>query len=484
MTLHRGVGFMLLVGVVSFLVSFAIFSALGAGRIDEFLDNISPTLVIAIFAASTAGFVTSLASAVMMTWLFQQKKQVRMAIDTMSQGVCMFDASERLVICNSKYYEMYGLTPDDAKPGSTLSQVLARRVSKGTFSRDPAQYRHELVSHVKNGETTTHEVTSSEGRQLLVMNHPLKSGGWVGTHQDITALRKAEQERTILAQQEERRAVIESAIAAFRKHSASLLKLVSDSASGVSSTVISLSDAFSHASQHSESALQMSNQASFNVGKAESAANELWASIKEIGQRLDETAEVVRSAATEAKLTNQDIDQLAYAAQNVGDVIKLIHNIAGQTNLLALNATIEAARAGEAGRGFAVVASEVKSLAVQTAKATEDISSQITNMQDSTSKAVKAIKLISSRMQDIDELSNAVAISVQQQDSATAEILRNVGSAAESAKLAASGLAEVANATTRTHDASQIVLEASESVQDTISKLRGEVETFLAKVAV
>ncbi len=87
-------------------------------------------------------------------------------------------------------------------------------------------------------------------------------------------------------------------------------------------------------------------------------------------------------------------------------------------------------------------------------------------------------------MQDIDELSNAVAISVQQQDSATAEILRNVGSAAESAKLAASGLAEVANATTRTHDASQIVLEASESVQDTISKLRGEVETFLAKVAV
>jgi methyl-accepting chemotaxis protein len=484
MTLHRGAGFTLLVGVASFLVSFGILWLVGAGGIDNFLDSLSPILVIAICAASAAAFAMSLASAVVIAALIQQRNRVSMAIDTMSQGVCMFDASERLVICNSKYYEMYGLTPDDAKPGSTLSQVLARRVAKGTFARDVLQYRRELVSHVRNGETTTHEVTSSGGRQLLVMNHPVKGGGWVGTHQDITALRKAEQERTILAQQEERRALIESAIAAFRKHSGSLLKLVSDSASGVRSTAIGLFDAFSHASRHSEGALQMSNQASFNVGKAESAANELWASIKEISQRLDQTAEVVRSAAMEAKLTNQDIDQLASAAQNVGDVIKLIHNIAGQTNLLALNATIEAARAGEAGRGFAVVASEVKSLAVQTAKATEDISSQITNMQDSTSKAVKAIKLIASRMQDIDALSNAVAESVQQQDSATAEILRNVASAAESAKLAASGLAEVAHATTQTHGASQIVLGASESVQDTVEKLRSEVETFLAKVAV
>jgi methyl-accepting chemotaxis protein len=484
MTLNRGVGFTLLVGVASFLVSFGILLVVGADRIDNFLDEISPTYVIAIFAGSAAGFAMSLASTVVVVHLIEQKKQVRTAIDAMSQGVCMFDASERLIICNSKYYEMYGLTPADAPPGSTLSQVLARRVAKGTFSRDPGQYRQELVSHVRNGETTTHEVTPSEGRQLLVMNHPVKGGGWVGTHQDITALRKAEQERTIMEQQDERRALIESAIIAFRQHSGSLLKMVSDSATGVRSTALGLFDFFSRFSQHSGNALQMSNQASFNVGKAESAANELWASIKEIGQRLDQTAEVVRSATKEAKLTNQDIDELAHAAQNVGDVIKLIHNIAGQTNLLALNATIEAARAGEAGRGFAVVASEVKSLAVQTAKATEDISSQITNMQNSTSKAVEAIKLIASRMQDIDELSHAVAESVQQQDAATAEILRNVASAAESAKLAATGLAEVASATMQTQDASQIVLGASESVQNTIDKLRGEVETFLAKVAV
>ena len=425
-----------------------------------------------------------LAGTTVIAVLVQQKNQVRTAIDTMSQGVCMFDGSERLIICNSKYYEMYGLTAADAPPGVTLSQVLARRTAKGTFSRDPVQYRQDLLSNVRNGVTTTHEVTSSMGRQLLVMNHPVEGGGWVGTHQDVTTLRKAEQERTILAQQEERRTLIESAILAFREQSGSLLKLVSDSATGVRSTALGLFDAFSRASRHTQSALNMSNQASANVEKAESAANELWHSIKEIGHRLDQTSEVVRSATSEAKLTNHDIDQLAHAAQNVGDVVKLIHDIAGQTNLLALNATIEAARAGEAGRGFAVVASEVKSLAVQTAKATEDISSQIANMQDSTGKAVKAIKLIASRMQDIDELSNAVAASVQQQDAATAEILTNVASAAESAKLAASGLAEVANATAQTHDASQVVLGASESVEDTVKRLRGEVETFLAKVAV
>ncbi len=126
-------------------------------------------------------------------------------------------------------------------------------------------------------------------------------------------------------------------------------------------------------------------------------------SIAEIGRRLNQTTEVVRVAVEEAQVTNQDIGALAQGARKIGDVTKLIRNIAGQTNLLALNATIEAARAGEAGRGFAVVASEVKSLAVQTAKATEDISSQILEVQNSTDKAVEAIGRIAHRMQEIDK---------------------------------------------------------------------------------
>ena len=192
----------------------------------------------------------------------------------------------------------------------------------------------------------------------------------------------------------------------------------------------------------------------------------------------------MRVAVDEAQVTNQDIGALAQGARKIGDVTKLIRNIAGQTNLLALNATIEAARAGEAGRGFAVVAAEVKSLAVQTAKATEDISSQIMEVQNSTDKAVEAIGRIAHRMQEIDEYTAAVAASVQQQSAATSEISQNVTSAADGAKLIVTVLSEVAGATTETQESAQTVLAASESVEKAAANLRSEVEGFLTKVAV
>ena len=151
----------------------------------------------------------------------------------------------------------------------------------------------------------------------------------------------------------------------------------------------------------------------------------------------------MRLAVAEAQGANADIEALARTGQKIGDVVKLIRSIAGQTNLLALNATIEAARAGEAGRGFAVVASEVKSLAVQTAKATEDISSQILDVQSSTGKAVEAIGRIANRMREIDNHTAAVSQSVQQQSAATGEISQNVVGAADGTKLIVSVLSEV-----------------------------------------
>ena len=214
------------------------------------------------------------------------------------------------------------------------------------------------------------------------------------------------------------------------------------------STATSLFSASGHTSQRAENAVQKSNEAEANVKTAAIAVDELSNSIMEIGQRLNQTADVVRLAVGEAHATNQDIDALAQAAQKIGDVVKLIRDIAGQTNLLALNATIEAARAGEAGRGFAVVASEVKSLAVQTAKATEDISSQILQVQNSTGKAVEAIGRIAHRMREINNHTSAVAASVQQQTAATGEISQNVTSAADGAKLIVTVLSEVAGATT------------------------------------
>ena len=481
---RRGWWLVIFAGVTSFAASFGGLIVFATGWATTVMPIISATGLNAILAAVIAQFAMTVTHALLTWHLRRENDQMHSAFDSMAQGLCMFDASERLVVCNSRYYTMYNLTPADVKPGATLSEVLVKRVAKGTFSRDPQQYRKDFLTAVAEGRTIEHEVKSTGGRILLVMNHPMKGGGWIGTHEDITERRQAEQQRMTIQQQEERRAIVENAIAAFRKSAEYLLQIVASSASKMRSTAESLLNASGHTSQRAESAVQKSNEASNSVGIAASAADELSRSIAEIGQQLNQTAEVVHIAVGEAHATNQDIDALAQAAQKIGDVVKLIRDIAGQTNLLALNATIEAARAGEAGRGFAVVASEVKSLAVQTAKATEDISGQIMEVQNSTGNAVEAIGRIAHRMREINNYTSAVTVSVQQQNGATREISQNVASAADGAMMIVAVLSEVAGATTETKKSAQTVLTASESVEEAAANLRIEVESFLTKVAV
>jgi methyl-accepting chemotaxis protein len=435
-------------------------------------------------AALIAQLAMNVTQAVLARNLRRENEQIHTAIDSMAQGLCMFDASERLVMANTQYHEMYELTPEDVRPGSTLSEVLARRVAKGTFNRDPHQYRKDFMAAVRAGRTIEHEVKSNKGRLLLVKNHPMKGGGWIGTHEDITERREAQEQRTAARQQEERRLLVEDAISAFRARAETLLQIVAESAGTMRSTATKLFDASGHTSHRTESAVRTSNEASVNVETAASATTELSGSIVEIGQQLNRAAQVVRLAVEEARATNRDIDALAQAAQKIGDVVKLIRGIAEQTNLLALNATIEAARAGEVGRGFAVVAAEVKSLAVATAKATEDISSQILEVQNSTGKAVGAIGRIAHRMGEINDYTSAAAASVEQQTAATSEISQNVTGAAEGAKLVVVVLSEVAGATTETQQSAQTVLTASQSVEQAAGNLRSEVESFLTKVAV
>jgi len=481
---RRGLWMVTCIGLAAFMVTFGTLEFIADGWATAIIPAISETILAVIVAALAAQLAMSVSGAALTRHLHQENRQMRTALDSMAQGLCMFDAAERLVVCNTQYYEMYGLTPDDVRPGATLSEVLSKRVEKGTFARDPQQYRREFVAKVKAGETTVHEVKSTGGRLLLVMNHPMPGGGWIGTHEDITTRRQAELERTAMQQQEERRAVVEGAISTFRRQAESLLQSVADSAGEMRATAAGLFSASGQTSQRAESAVQTSNKASANIESAESASDELSSSIAQIEQQVSQTANVVRSAVGEAQATNQDIDALARVAQKIGDVVKLIRNIAGQTNLLALNATIEAARAGDAGRGFAVVASEVKSLAVQTEKATEEISSQILEVQNSTDKAVAAIGNITGRMREIDNYATAVTASVQQQNAATGEISQNVAGAADGAKLIVTVLREVADATMESQRSAQTVLSASEAVEEAAGKLRSEVETFLTKVAV
>ena len=412
-----------------------------------------------------------------------QNARIRIALDNMSQGLCMFDRNERLVVCNARYREMYNLPEDRVQIGTSLAELLEYRITLGTFAGDVPAYRAQLMASLAEGRTTSREVTSSEGRVICVVNRPMPGGGWVATHEDITERREAERERLGMQQQQTRRAAVEQAILSFRQRVEEHLRTVADGAMAMRKTAGTLLTSSNHTAKGAEGAVDASNEASTNVESAAFAADELNSSIGEIGRQLSTTATIVREAVTEARDTNERIAALAQAAQKIGDVIKLIRAIAGQTNLLALNATIEAARAGEAGKGFAVVAAEVKSLAVQTAKATEDISALIKSVQAATGGAVDAIGRIASRMQEIDSCATAVSTSVEQQSAATQEISQNVTSAADGAKLVVSVLADVAGAAGETRRSAEDVLTASEAVEAAAAELRREVEGFLARVA-
>jgi methyl-accepting chemotaxis protein len=264
------------------------------------------------------------------------------------------------------------------------------------------------------------------------------------------------------------------------KGSRSVLKSVNDSASAMKSTATDLFAASEQTSQRAYGMVRASNEASMNVGNAANATDELSASITEISRQ---TIDVVLTAVNKAKAMSDRFAGLVRAAQMIGEVVKLIQQIAAQTNLLALNATIEAARAGEAGRGFAVVASEVKSLALQTANATNEIAGQIQAVQSSTTEAVDTIRSIEECVGQINLYASGIAASVEQQAKATQEISHNVVNASRETNSVVSVLGEFANSAVAARGSAEIVLTASQSVESAIGNLRDEVESFLSSVA-
>ncbi|KLN60614.1 hypothetical protein WH96_12620 [Kiloniella spongiae] len=292
----------------------------------------------------------------------------------------------------------------------------------------------------------------------------------------------AKEQAEIQQLREERTNRISSLTQDFDSGVSVLLESVGAAVSEMEGTATSMSDIAQQTKERATVVSGAAQEASVNVQSVASATEELSYSIKEISQQVNQSSEMTSKAVAEAGKTDQQIQGLANTADQIGDVVSLISDIAEQTNLLALNATIEAARAGEAGKGFAVVASEVKNLANQTAKATEQISSQIDAVQSDTKSAVTAIQSITSTINEINQIASAIASAVEEQGAATSEISRNIELAANGAGEVTTNIESVSLAANDAGTASEQVSTATRELNTKADNLRGEVEDFLSAI--
>jgi len=287
---------------------------------------------------------------------------------------------------------------------------------------------------------------------------------------------------SMLAERQAQQDKLSKAISDFNGVVGKSLGELADMSTQLNTTARTLSGTADRTSKQSVTVAAGAEEASTNVQTVAASAEELTSSIAEISRQVSESARITSQAVQEAERTNAEIKGLADSAKRIGDVVKLINDIAGQTNLLALNATIEAARAGEAGKGFAVVASEVKSLATQTSKATEEISAKIAEVQTATTQSVVAIQGIATTIGRMNEIASTIASAVEQQGAATQEIARNVQEAAAGTTNVSVTISEVTKGADETGAASGEVLGAAEQLSQQAAALRSEVDKFFSAV--
>jgi methyl-accepting chemotaxis protein len=314
-------------------------------------------------------------------------------------------------------------------------------------------------------------------------------GEMAGAVEEFKLQAIAKAERDVTAQDAQNRASSAARRAELIRFADDFETAVGDIVSNVSASAAQLESAAGTLTRTAETTQSLSSQvagvseeASSNMQSVAAATEELSLSVNEIGKQVRESNRIAEAAVLQAQQTDGRIGRLSRAAQEIGDVLKLITAIAQQTNLLALNATIEAARAGEAGRGFAVVASEVKSLASQTAKATDEISSHIQSMQGATQESVTAIKEIGDTIAQISSIATTIAGAVEQQSAATQEIARSVQSVAQGTHDATANIMQVNRGATETGSASENVLNSARTLSADSTHLRDQLDRFMANI--
>ena len=302
--------------------------------------------------------------------------------------------------------------------------------------------------------------------------------------EDALRVKDMEAAQTLSARKSEqdRKAAMQQVAADFEKAVGAILKTVASASSDIEASAGSLSRTAETTQELSATVAAASEQSSSNVQSAAAASEQMASSVEEISRQVHQSKRIALAAVEQAEQTNVRISELSQSANRIGEVVKMITAVAEQTNLLALNATIEAARAGDAGRGFAVVASEVKALSAQTAKATEEIAAQVTQMQSATELSVSAIKEIGSTIAQISGISTAIAEAVEEQGAATQEIARNIQQAAAGATHVTGSIGQVNRGAVDTDAAAQQVHGLAVSLLAESNHLDREVESFLQTI--
>ncbi|MHB2165804.1 methyl-accepting chemotaxis protein [Alsobacter sp. R-9] len=429
-----------------------------------------------MYAAATASVMLALFALIVLAGLLNRdrldrerrdaQRTLEDAIDSMSDGFVMWDASDRLAACNEPFRRLYAASRPWTKHGSTFEAFVRGGAGHGQYpgAGTEESFVQAMIERHRAGEGS-HELLLPDGRWLLVTERATASGGVVGVHKDITERKR--QEDLILRYSEE----LERLAFRFETSVKSGASQVEQSAIAASTEVDNMATAASEAVAQARFVSSEAEGTSSRVRVVAANIEQLQSSILQISQRVETAARMTDKAAECSRVATGIMAGLDAAASQITSVVDLIHALARQTNLLALNATIEAARAGEAGRGFAVVAAEVKALAAQTANSTDMIARHVQAIQQSSSAATDSIETINRIVADLKDIGATIECAVREQSDAASEITASTIETAHSTSEVTSAVVMIANR-------SEQISRSTEGLRHTAQRLLAEARTL------